>query len=389
MRPAENDISVLVTVVLPAFNAERYIGPTLDSVLGQSYTNLEVWVVDDGSTDRTAEIAQGYAGADNRVHVLRQKNSGVAAARNRAIRESRGAYVAPIDADDLWHKSKLEKQVRLMAASPDIVGLIYTWSERIDENNEILSGYGNQLGVQGDVWLPLLLGNFIGNSSSPLIRRAVLERVSTYNQDFKERGAQGCEDWDLYLRIAEHYEFACIPEYLVRYRKTSDSMSGNSEQMLESYRTMMRAVRQRELSIPRAIERWSRGNYAWYLAGRCSFAGNHGQALRWLFSAVAADPAIVTNRRARRLLAKNLLQWASPRFVRERVSEWRRSRRDADANADAYAASKVDTQGWGIWRRIQQRRLTRAQCLQREHNLTPLTARTADNPISASGGQRC
>jgi len=118
---------------VPAYNADRYLAPTLTSVLDQTYTNIEILVVDDGSTDTTREVAQRFANTDSRVHVLCQKNNGVAAARNEGIRRAHGEWIAPIDADDIWHPHKIEHQIRLVARSAADVGLIYAWSVDIDE----------------------------------------------------------------------------------------------------------------------------------------------------------------------------------------------------------------------------------------------------------------
>lgn len=101
-----------VSVIIPAYNAEAFIGRTLESVLAQTYENIEVLVVDDGSRDRTAEIVASFAQKDSRVILLKQQNAGVAAARNLAIEKSRGEYIAPLDADDIWYPSKLDKQVQ-------------------------------------------------------------------------------------------------------------------------------------------------------------------------------------------------------------------------------------------------------------------------------------
>ena len=111
----------LVSVIVPAYNAEAFIGDTLDSIINQTYTNLEVLVVDDGSQDRTPEIVESIAQKDPRVILLRQSNAGVAAARNLAIQKSTGDYIAPIDADDIWYPQKLEKQMQCMlTADPSV-----------------------------------------------------------------------------------------------------------------------------------------------------------------------------------------------------------------------------------------------------------------------------
>ena len=129
----------VVSVIVPVYRAERWIEGTLRSALAQTYANLEVVVVDDGSPDRCAELVAGVAATDSRVRLIRQDNAGLSAARNAGIAAARGRYVAPLDADDLWHPSKLEEQVaRFAAASREGVdlGLVYSWSEAVDEHGQ-------------------------------------------------------------------------------------------------------------------------------------------------------------------------------------------------------------------------------------------------------------
>ncbi len=106
---AEADTLPLVSVIIPAYNAENFIAKTLASVVAQTYRRLEILVVDDGSSDRTQSIVQTMAQQDPRIKLFKQANAGVAAARNAGIDKAKGEYIAPIDADDLWHPETLEK----------------------------------------------------------------------------------------------------------------------------------------------------------------------------------------------------------------------------------------------------------------------------------------
>lgn len=114
----------LVTCIVPVFNGERYLRETLDSVFGQTHSNMEVIVVDDGSTDASAEIAS----ADPRVQCLRQANAGHAAARNRGLSSATGEYVSFVDADDLWHREKIARQLERLEARADL-DVVFTWLE--------------------------------------------------------------------------------------------------------------------------------------------------------------------------------------------------------------------------------------------------------------------
>lgn len=122
-----------VSIITPCYNGERFIAETLDSVLGQTYAQWELFVVDDGSTDRTAAIAEAYAAKDSRIRVLRQKNAGTACARNRALREANGRYIALLDADDVWEPDFLERQLAFMREKgAEVVCCSY---RHIDENS--------------------------------------------------------------------------------------------------------------------------------------------------------------------------------------------------------------------------------------------------------------
>ena len=123
----------LVTVIIPVFNGERWISSTLASAAAQTHSMLEILVIDDGSTDGTAAIVEAAASRDDRIRLIRKQNGGVSAARNKGIAEARGELIAPLDADDLWHREKIARQVAAMR-SPE-VGLVYCWAVEIDEND--------------------------------------------------------------------------------------------------------------------------------------------------------------------------------------------------------------------------------------------------------------
>jgi glycosyltransferase involved in cell wall biosynthesis len=283
-----NSQTPLVSVIIPAYNAENYIVATLESVLSQTYTAIEVLVVDDGSSDRTPDIIRSFAEKDKRVSLIQQVNAGVAAARNLAIQKSRGEYIATIDADDIWFPQKLEKQVQCMLNSDSSVGLIYAWSADINEDGE-LTGRASHFSLEGDVFLPLVYTNFLGNASVPLIRRECFEKVGYYNAEYVKLNAQGCEDRDLHLRIAEHYQFRVVPELLVGYRKVLGSMSNNYTSMEKSHFLILEDVQSKYPKIPFEIYRWSTSNFCTYLATQSWRAGNHKNTLLWLYRAVKVD----------------------------------------------------------------------------------------------------
>lgn len=286
----------MVSVIIPAYNAEAFIQYTLDSVLAQTYQNFEVIVVDDGSIDRTPEIVKSFAQRDPRIHLLSQKNLGVAAARNLAIQASKGVYVSPIDADDIWYPQKLEKQVRCIEAADESIGLVYSWSVYLNEAGEIIGRYIADQGytfAEGNVFNVLLYFNFLDNASTALFRRSCIDRVGGYNCNLRAQNAQGCEDWDIYLRIAEHYSFRVVPEYLIGYRQYLGSMATNSPVMAKSYELMMMEVQQRNPDIPDRIRRWSRSTFYNYLIGKSYVCGDYRNMFIWLYRCLSVDQVVL------------------------------------------------------------------------------------------------
>ena len=278
----------LVAVVIPAYNAEPWIARTLTSVLAQTYRNFEVWVVNDGSTDRTAERVERVAQQDARVKLLNQPNAGVAAARNFGIQQSQGELIAPIDADDLWHPEQLAKQVACFLAAPATVGLVYSWSVNIDEQDRPLGGF-HAAEIAGAVFQTLLCHNFLGNASCTMMRRSYLRQAGAYNPDFQTQNAHGCEDWDLYLRLAELCQFRAVPEFLVGYRKLRQSMSYNYERMARSQALMLAGVHQRHPDLAAWLYRLSRSSLFLYFAHQAGENGQSQTALHWLGRAMRTD----------------------------------------------------------------------------------------------------
>ncbi|MBD0267001.1 MAG: glycosyltransferase family 2 protein [Cyanobacteria bacterium Co-bin8] len=280
-----NQCPVLVSVVVPAYNAAAYLARTLNSVLSQTYVHLEVLLVDDGSSDSTIEVAQEFAAKDSRLIVLKQPNSGVAAARNFGIRQAKGQLIALIDADDIWYSQNLEKQVALMLQSGSSVGLVYSWSVDIDEH-DFPTGSFRSPQIEGKVYTTLLLHNFIANASSTLLRRVCLEKVGFYDCTLRANQGEGCEDWDLYLRIAQEYEFRVVKEFLVGYRKTPSSMSCNLHSMARSRQLIWQSIEQDLPKMPQLIRKVSNSSFCMYLARQSQFSTDQEQAFYWLRQAL-------------------------------------------------------------------------------------------------------
>lgn len=281
----------LVSVIIPAYNAENFLEETLLSVISQTYKNLEIFAIDDGSQDGTPQIVKKIMEKDVRVMLLQQSNQGVAAARNLGIKKAQGDYIAPLDADDIWYPKKIEKQVECFLENDSSIGLVYAWSVGIDEEGFINRRRCIVPTVEGNVFLPLLCSNLINTASTPLIRRTCLEKVGYYNCELKQKNAQGCEDWELYLRIAQYYQFRVVPEILVGYRKVVGSMSRNHIAMAKSMTLTLNKIQQKYPEIPKELFQWSAGNFYRYLAGQSQGSDHHQRTIFWLCKALNADVA--------------------------------------------------------------------------------------------------
>jgi glycosyltransferase involved in cell wall biosynthesis len=263
--PRDIPISPLVSVIIPLYNGADFIEQTLRSVLGQTYQNLEILVIDDGSTDSSPQQVKALMAIDDRLHLIVKPNGGVASARNLGIQKAQGEWLGFVDADDIWDPTLIAKVISRTIFLSDSVGVVYCWAQNIDANDAVIPGVHVAI-VTGNVYGTLLCHNFLGNASATVIRRSCFDRVGGYDSGLRAAEAQGCEDWDLYLRLAEYYDYAVIPEILVGYRKLAGSMSGSSHTMARSQAIMLDKVRSRHPEIPDWYYGLSKSSFYLYLA---------------------------------------------------------------------------------------------------------------------------
>jgi glycosyltransferase involved in cell wall biosynthesis len=279
----------LVSVVIPAFNAERWLPETLASALAQTYPSLEIILVDDGSEDRTAEIARAVAARDPRLTVLRQENRGVAAARNLGIAHAKGRFVAPLDHDDLWHPARIEKLVAAALAAPAPPGFAYSFFRQVDADSN-LGPPARDYRCDGPAFHRNFYRNIVGHGSGALFDRAALLSAGGYDDRLRRRGAMACEDLLMQIQVARHHPVVCVPEYLVGYRITPGSLSRDQERMARSWRVMIAVLRADGVALPGRLLRWNRGRRAFHLAMSRAAAGRWLSALGPALVALVADP---------------------------------------------------------------------------------------------------
>lgn len=207
-----------VSVIIPTYNRARLIGEAIQSVLDQTFTDLELIVVDDGSTDNTESVVTEFK--DPRVRYIHQENMGISAARNAGIHNTQGRYVAFLDSDDLWLPQLLELQVRFLDGSPHI-GVVYAKAQAMTENGRLL------LYTRGDLerypnqpLKSMLYGDFTCIQTA-LVHRECLDRAGLFDESLTGR-----VDWDMFLRLAKVCRFAFTDTVLAHFRAHSLQHTG-------------------------------------------------------------------------------------------------------------------------------------------------------------------
>lgn len=229
-----------VTVLMPVYNGEKYLRPAVESILGQTLTDFEFLIIDDGSTDRSVEIIRSYD--DPRIRLVHNEtNQKLIATLNKGFALARGQYLARMDSDDISLPQRLEKQAAFMDQHPE-VGVCGTWAKRINDAGEVLGRWQTPTGkdLAKLLWRP-----------TPVIHpsafiRAGIYRQFSYNPEYAE-----AEDYELWLRVAEKTKLHNLPEYLLLYRVHSESITAlNREaQLVSSYRAFMQLSRSANVSF--------------------------------------------------------------------------------------------------------------------------------------------
>jgi glycosyltransferase involved in cell wall biosynthesis len=303
----------LVSVLVPAYNADATLAATLQSALTSTYSNLEVVLVDDGSTDATVAIAEAFARDDQRVRILRQEHRGVSAALNFALNHISGEFVARLDADDLWHPTKLQKQVELMAADP-AVALTHTFVRYIDASGRIVrDALPQELARRAHC--QCLYYGIVGGGSSAVFRRSVLDAVGRYDERLSV-----WEDLVLHLEVAAAGEIAFIPEYLTGYRLREESSSADRQKSLRSWRLARTRIATEFPQIPAFVQEWSHARRLLELAEGFAIDGRYATSARLIAECFVSDPVRTSTFLAYRLHRKlsgkrRPLQRSGPSFV--------------------------------------------------------------------------
>lgn len=296
-----------VSVIMPAYNVAEFIEGAIESVLAQSFTDFELLIVNDGSTDATLRCCERYR--DARIRIVSQENRGLAGARNSGIREARGKYLAFLDADDLWRRDKLERHVAHLDQSKEI-GVSYSVSQFMADDGTPLSMY--QTPKLEDVTVSdVLCRNPVGNGSAPVIRREVFEAIEArddrygkpepvyFDPDFRQS-----EDIECWVRIAATtpWRFGGLPEPLTLYRLNAGGLSASVDRQLASWEAFFAKSSGYAPGLLRNYGGLARAYQYRYLARRAVWSREPRTAARLLIRALGSDWRIALYEPARTLL---------------------------------------------------------------------------------------
>ncbi|WP_375474041.1 glycosyltransferase [uncultured Nostoc sp.] len=211
------DVTV-ISVIIPAYNSEKTIKETIQSVLNQTFTNFELIVINDGSQDSTLEVITQIK--DARIKIFSYPNAGGNVSRNRGLNRAVGKFVSFLDADDLWTPDKLESQLKALQEN-STAKVAYSWTDYIDANGKLVLS-GKRINLNANIYESLLLSNFLENGSNPLICREALIKLGGFDESLT-----AAQDWDMWLRLASKLDFICVPSVQILYRISANSVSCN------------------------------------------------------------------------------------------------------------------------------------------------------------------
>jgi glycosyltransferase involved in cell wall biosynthesis len=230
-----------VSAIVPTYNRAETVCRAIDSVINQTYSGIEIIVVDDSSTDNTREKIEKY---NNEVRYIRhKKNKGAAAARNTGIKHSNGKYIAFIDSDDEWHKMKIEKQLSEFSNSPSDVGVVYTgFYQQSADQREI----GRIPRKKGDIFKDQLKKDWVSPTSTVMIKSSCFENSEVFNTELAAR-----QDYELWIRLSQEYQFSYVKEPLATIHiDREDRITGDVSSRINAHKQVIDQIEQDIHNLP-------------------------------------------------------------------------------------------------------------------------------------------
>ena len=276
--------SPLVSVIIPVYNRGHLLNRAVDSVFVQTFTNWELFIVDDGSTDNTEDVVKEILKQDKRVfYIKNDTNKGVSVSRNVAIGKASGVYVAFLDSDDVWLPEKLEQQVGVFENGDDKLGLVYISAYFV--NNFDGSSRIKKASMSGSLYEEQLAYNIVGGASRVMVKMQCLTVCGCFDENI------ACnEDWDLWIRIAKSYTIAAEPAPLVYYYEgNTDSLSINTQGLIDGYEALWKKYNIESLSP------YIRGAHYLRLGHRLFYYGDVLNGRKYLWWSVKVEPFRIKN----------------------------------------------------------------------------------------------
>jgi glycosyltransferase involved in cell wall biosynthesis len=271
---------------MPVYQGASRVARTLARLRAQTLTDLEVVVVNDGSTDDTTEVVRRAMRDDARIRLVEQPNAGIAAARNRGIECARADTVAFLDDDDLWHRDKLAQQLARLDASPS-VAVASCYSALVDPDGRLL---GWRLGgtTEGNVYREMLEWDMVSGGSVAVVRRSAIEQAGGFDVTLPDRA-----DWDLWIRLARTHLFTCVTRTLVGYTRRTGSVSQSYDRMIEHGERVLDKARRDDPAISDADHRAFLARDVFGAACLCLVDERRELAWRYVSRALTREPMIV------------------------------------------------------------------------------------------------
>jgi glycosyltransferase involved in cell wall biosynthesis len=279
-----------VDVIIPAYNAAKYVAAAIESVLAQTFSDWRVLVIDDGSTDETAEVVAPYvARLEGKIKYIKRINGGVSAARNTGILNSSAEFLAMLDADDIWLPCRLAESLKVIEARPEI-GLTYGFISRIDQDGRLIDTWDRrQKHGEGRVAPYIYMKQIDLPTLTVTVRRKCIDEVGMFDESLRIT-----EDRDLWFRISLRYEVALVPKVLAYYRVSPNSITTDPNKMLKAqlqfidkhYGANGCGVLRRRMAMARVYKQ---------RAEELGQRGEHGAALASSLKGLALYPLDISN----------------------------------------------------------------------------------------------
>ena len=252
-------IGALVSVVLPTFNRSRLLIDALDSVVHQTYSPIEVIVVDDGSQDDTKARFDAWAlkqDATLKATYIYQQNQGGNVARNRGIEAAQGQFVAFLDSDDLWHPEKLQSQISVFSDEPEF-GAVYCGVRHVDAETGAITEPSSRAYPSGQLLEQMLVKDVTAPTSTYVVRREVFDEVGLFDTSLKAR-----QDWDMWIRVAARYPIGCVAKPMVDFRDhAGPRTASNPQKEIDGYRFIREKYASLLQEAPRSVRLKAAASY--------------------------------------------------------------------------------------------------------------------------------